>query len=121
MYAVTLLMKNSPVALSYTFKAHKKAEEFFKLASSNIKKDVSVDIEDDFEMKSSIDMMAVASVSFSEYTKEMKKNGEIQLLQAKADIATQTQAKNDVGLRIAGDALNRAGPLPGEFKLVKEN
>lgn len=119
MYSVSLLIKNSQVALMFNFKSFKAADDLFKKVRALVSTAQTFDLEDDYEMRSTVDMSTVAAVSFSEYVKEMIKNGQIQILQAKSDLQTQTLAKNDIGLRMLGDAANRADTIPGEHKIVK--
>lgn len=121
MYYINFIIKNSPLALSYTFKAYKSADDLFKRATASFKSDTVIDIEDDFDFKSTMDMSIVACITFSDYAKEMKKNGEVQILQAKADLQTQAAGRNDIGLRMLGEQANRVenGLLPGEAKILK--
>lgn len=118
MYNVNLIYKNSPIAQVFTFKAHKNADDLYKRVKILVGTDGKIDIEDDFGSKSTVEMSCIAAVNFIEYEKEMAKNGEIQILQTKQDLKTQVNAKNDVGLRILGDAASHEA-LPGEHKLVK--
>lgn len=114
MYSVSLILKNSQIALMFNYKAFKSADDLYKKAKLLMRTDTVFEAEDDFEMKSCVDMSNIASVSFSEYEKEMKKNGEIQILQKKSDMNTMKLASQDFGLRALSDA---ADFIPGEHKL----
>lgn len=114
MYSVSFLVKNSPIALMFTFKAHKAAEDLFKKGSSILGTEEMIEVKDDYEMESKIDMGTIAAINKSDYHQEMKKNGDIQILQAKADAQTQSRAKQDIGLRIMNEANDI---IPGEHKL----
>lgn len=117
MQAVSFILRNSPVALIFNFKNYKDAEDLFKKANNCT--DLKIETEDDFNVKGVIFLSDVAAITLSEYAKEMKKNAEIQLMQVKVDLQAQALAKNDIGLRMLGDAANAANNdfIPGEKKL----
>lgn len=117
MFSVSFLVKNSPIAMMFTFKAHKLADDLYKKGCKLLKTDGVIEMKDDYGMESSIDMSSIAAVNKSEYEQEMKKNGDIQILQAKQDLKTKTMAQQDIGLRMLGDEANRAEQIPGEHKL----
>lgn len=127
MQSVSFVLKNSPIALSFNFRHYKDAEDLFKKAKTEtlafLNKSpaafTSIEIVDDFDTKALIFLSDVSAITLTEYAKDMKKNGELQLLQAKADLQTQSSAKSDIGLRMLGDAANRDDLLPGEKKILK--
>ena len=80
------------------FKAHKAAEDAYKKALNCIIP--KVEFEDDFDLKLSISMNDVASITFSEYSKDMDKNMDLQIIQHKAQLKAQTTARNDIGLQM---------------------
>lgn len=119
MHSVSFLMRNSPVQMSFVFKAYKAANDLFKKAQAQGGSGV-IHIEDDFDSLAFVDMSCVACVSFVEVEKEMGKNGDLQILQEKANLKTQAKAKQDLGFQMLNDqAAQPEIMLPGEKKLVK--
>lgn len=102
MYTVNIILKNSPVALSFMFKAFKAADDLYcKVQKCTTPK---IELEDEYDTKTSISMDCVAAVSVSDFSKDMDKNGEMSIIQHKSQLKAQNLAKNDVGLAL----LNRA-------------
>lgn len=106
MLTVNFVPKNSSNTLSFVFKAFKNADELYRKANSALKDGSIIDVEDDFETKGTIRMEDVAALTFSEYEKDMDKNGDLQIIQHKSQLKTQNKAKNDVGLRLLDGAAN---------------
>ena len=99
METVNFFFKNSNGTLSFVFKAFKNADEAYKRATA-VSIGKSIQIEDDFGLKATIDMDSVAAITTNEVEKDMYKQGQLQILQAKADLKTQSEAKNDIGLQM---------------------
>lgn len=98
MYSVNFFFKNNPNALSFIFKAHKNASDLYSKAQ---KEQVnSLEMADDFGMQGFVNMSTVSAVTFNETEKDMEKNGQLQILQAKNDLKTQSLAKSDIGLQM---------------------
>ena len=97
METVNFFFKNSGGTLSFVFKAHKNSDEAYKRA---VAEPSFIEIEDDFGLKATIDMDSVAAITINEVEKDMYKQGQLQILQAKADLKTQSEAKNDIGLQM---------------------
>ena len=98
MITVNFILKNNPNAMTLVFKAFKNADEsYFKALGSPNEK---LDFEDDFGLRLNVDMREIASVSMSEYEKDMDKNMDLQIVQHKAQLKAQSRAKNDMGLQI---------------------
>lgn len=95
---MNFILQNNPNALTMIFKANKNAEDLYK---KSIDADGRfIDCEDDFGCKLRIDMKFVAAVTFSEYEKDLDKNGDLMIIQQKAQLKTQQKARTDVGLQI---------------------
>lgn len=105
-YTVNFLLKNSPNSLTFVFKAFKNADELYKKGLSLIKTMESLECEDDYETRGVIDMSSISAVTFGDYEKDMNKNGEMQIIQAKSQLRTQSLAKSDVGLQMASSLIN---------------
>lgn len=98
MYAVSLLFRNSGTTQSFYFKAFKNADDFYRKAS-----DVSanlIEVHDDFESRGWFDRKELMGVSFTDIEKEMDKQGQMQIIQAKATLRAQNLANNDAGLKL---------------------
>lgn len=106
MYTVNMIPKNSPNALTFVFKAYKNADDFYKKSSNALTESLIIETEDDFETKAIVRMSDISSITFSEYAKDMEKNGDLQILQHKGQLKTQSKAKNDVGLQMLDRSLN---------------
>lgn len=109
MYMTNLIPKNSPNALTFVFKAHKSAEDLYKKSVAAINTDEIIECIDDFDTKAIIRMSDIVAVTFSEYEKDMEKNGDLSIIQHKSQLKTQNKAKNDVGLRLLDSASNSLG------------
>lgn len=105
MLTVNFLLKNNPNNLTLVFKAYAEAERSYKRALGS-DEDSKVEFEDDYGLKLAIDMSEVASVTFSEYAKDMDKNMDLQIIQHKAQLKAQTTARNDIGLQMLEKAAN---------------
>lgn len=103
MLTVNFLLKNNPNNLTLVFKAFKNAEDAYKKALIS---GCQVGFEDDYGLKLSINMDEVASVTFSEYEKDMDKNMDLQIIQHKARLKAQNTARNDIGLQMLEKAAN---------------
>ena len=77
------------------FKAYAEADRAYKKALSSFE---VVEFEDDYGLKLSISMSEVASVTFSEYSSDMDKNMDLQIIQHKAQLKAQARAKQDMVL-----------------------
>lgn len=97
MLTVNFLLKNNPNNLTLVFKAFAEADRSYKKTIGSTAK---LEFEDDYGLKLSIDMSEVASVTFSEYAKDMDKNMDLQIIQHKAQLKAQTAARNDIGLQM---------------------
>lgn len=106
MLTVNLIPKNSPNALTFVFKAFKEADSVYKKALSAFASGEIIEIEDDFGAKSAILMAEMGAVTFSEYEKDMDKNGDLQIIQHKSQLKTQSKAKNDIGLQMLDRSLH---------------
>lgn len=104
MLTVNLIPKNSPNALTFVFKHFKNADELYKKASLALKDESIIEAEDDFETRCIVRMGDIAAITFSEYEKDMDKNGDMQIIQHKCRLKTENKAKNDVGLRLLDSA-----------------
>ncbi len=98
MYAVSILLKNSALSQSFYFKAFKKADELFKALSSNIPP--LMPFEDDYGAKGSFLFDQLAGISFTDIEEDMKRQGEMQVIQHKAQLRTQQLAKADPQLQL---------------------
>jgi len=92
-----MLLKNQPNSLTLVFKAYKAGDDLYRKALNSISK---IEVEDDFGLKMAIDMSEVAAITFSEYSKDMDKNMDLQIIQHKAQLKAQTTARNDIGLQM---------------------
>lgn len=106
MLTVNIIPKNSPNTLSFIFKAFKEADSVYKKALLSLKENEIIEIEDDFETKAVIRMSDIAAITFSEYEKDMDKNGDLQIIQHKCQLKTQSKAKNDIGLQMLDRSLH---------------
>lgn len=97
MLTVNFLLKNNPNNLTLVFKAFKNADDAYRKALNS---GCKVEFEDDFGLKLYVDMLEVSSVTFSEYSKDMDKNMDLQIIQHKAQLKAQTTARNDIGLQM---------------------
>lgn len=97
MLTVNFLLKNNPNNLTLVFKSYAEADRSYKKALISSDR---IDFEDDYGLKLAIDMSEVASVTFSEYAKDMDKNMDLQIIQHKAQLKAQTTARNDIGLQM---------------------
>lgn len=107
MYAVSLLLKNSGLSQSFYFKAFKNADECFRKVFSST--EAMIRIEDDFNARGTFLHDSISAVSFSDIEEDMKRNGEMQIIQHKATLRTQQLAKGDPTLAI----LNNSSKLVG--------
>lgn len=105
MYNVNFIFKNSPNILSLTYKdsaiAQKKFEEFSQMHEGR------ACTRDDYGMDVVVDMSDVSALSCGNYTRELEKQGEMQIIQAKATLKTQKMAQNDIGLQVLNGATNK--------------
>lgn len=98
MYAVSILLKNSALSQSFYFKAFKKADELFKGLTAL--QPVIMPFEDDFGSRGSFLIAEIAGVSFTDIEEDMKRTGEMQVIQHKAQLRTQQLAKADPALQL---------------------
>lgn len=107
MYSVNFIFKNCASALSFAFKAHKNASELHAKGQRmliSLERPIGViDAEDDYDQKASIDMNTVAAVSMGDVEKELERQGEVGILQAKAQMRAQSLANSDAGLRMLSE------------------
>lgn len=108
MHTVNLIPRSTPTTLTFVFKHHKNADEVYKRAMNAIKEDTIIEIEDDFGTMGVVRMADIAAISFSEYEKDMQRNGELGLIQHKEQLKTQKKAQSDLGLQILGNDNNSA-------------
>lgn len=94
MYVVSIITYG--MSLNYSFKGFKSADDLFRKAS---KADGRIEIEDDYGSRGSVDVTG-ASINFTDISKDLDRNGEQQILQAKASLKTKKQADSDIGLRM---------------------
>lgn len=106
MYTVNIAFKHTSNIVTFVFKNYKDADDLFKVARKVINTDYLLDEEDDYNLKSVIDMLSVASVTFSDFEKDMDKGCEMALIQTKSQLKAQNLAKSDVGLQMLGRVAN---------------
>lgn len=106
MFTINFLFKNSPNFISLTFKERVGAREKFDFANKNVGVSLKNEFSDDYGMTAAVDMAQISAVTFSEYSKEMDRNGEAQIIQAKATLKTQKLAQNDIGLQVLSKGIN---------------
>ena len=100
MHTVNLIPRNSPNTLTFVFNAYKAADDLYRKLNAALKTDDIIEIEDDFETKAVVRMEDIAAATFSEYDKDMDKNGDLQIIQQKSMLKTQNKDKNDIGLQM---------------------
>lgn len=100
MYIVSVAVNS--IVFSFTFKAHKNADDFFRKAA---KAEGRVEIEDDYGSKGSFDTSKVA-VNFTDVCKDSDMQGEMQILRQKSMLKAQTAANNDIGLQLLQKSAN---------------
>lgn len=104
MYAVNFIFKNNSVSMGFTFKAHKNAHDLVKQAEPLIGTPGGIGkglvIKDDFACIGKVDMAEVAAVVMNDLKEEFDKQGEVGLMQARAQAKAQQMAKSDHALRI---------------------
>lgn len=98
MYAVSILLKNSALSQSFYFKAFKNADELLKGLTAL--SPTLMPFEDDYGARGSFLISEIAGVSFTDIEEDMKRTGEMQLLQHKAQLRTQQIAKADPALQL---------------------
>lgn len=98
MYSVSIIFKNSPTTLGFTFKAFKNAEDLY--TKLTVFEDKYV-IEDDYGLQAQIYGDDVAGFTFLDMAKEFDKQGEIALLQARAQAKAQNLARSDASLALS--------------------
>lgn len=106
MYTVNIAFKHTPNIVTFVFKGYKAADDLFKKGLRLINTDSLLDEEDDYNLRSVIDMLSVASITFSDFEKDMDKNCEMALIQTKSQLKAQNLAKSDVGLQMLGRVAN---------------
>lgn len=111
MYAVSILLKSSALSQSFYFKAFKNADELYKKSRTIIGSNPAtvLDVEDDFNARGGFDSVDLAGVSFTDIEEDMKRNGEMQLIQHKATLRTQQIAKGDPTLQLMNSASKLVG------------
>jgi len=107
LYAVSILLKNSALSQSFYFKAFKKADETYKRALSS--PDSPLVIDDDFGGRASFLFTEIAAMSFTDIEEDMKRNGEMQVIQHKAQLRTQQLAKADPQLQLMNSSAKIMG------------
>lgn len=114
MYIVNFAFKNSSSALSFTFKAFKNAEEAFKKGKAAISSQSNsvVELQDDYEQFAVIDMETVSAVNFANIEVDMNRQGEVSIIQNKAQLRAQNLANNDASLHMLSSA-NRPSIISG--------
>ncbi len=97
MYMVNFIFKNSATTLPFAFNSFVTAEAIYKQALGLVQSGESVflSVADDFESRAAIDATSIAAVNFVDVDADFKRAGDVQILQAKATMRTQSQAKND--------------------------
>lgn len=100
MLTVNLITRQTPTTLTFVFHAYKNANELYKRLNAALRSDEIVEIEDDFGTMAIARMEDIAAISFSEYEKDMQRNGELGLIQHKENLKAQKRAQGDVGLQI---------------------
>lgn len=111
-YSVNIIFRNCASALSLSYKAHKNADEarnkvqkmLCNVLNSPISGENVMDISDDYDQICSVDMSTVSAVSMGDIEKDLDRQGEVGLLQTKAQLRAQTLANNDAGLRMLSGA-----------------
>lgn len=116
MICVNFILKNCTSALSLSFKNFKNADEARKKGFYALGTSEQIEITDDYEQHVKIDMGTVASVTMGDIEKDLDRQGEISLIQAKAQLRSQVNAKNDKGLAMLSGAAN-----PSHSPLVNGN
>lgn len=108
MLTVNLIPRTTSTTMTFVFKAFKNAEELYKRLNKALRSDEIVEIEDDFGTMGIVRMADIAAISFSEYEKDMQRNGELGLIQHKEQLKAQKKAQSDLGLQILGNDNNSA-------------
>lgn len=111
MYSVNFIFKNCSSALSLCFKAYKNADETRKRGYDVLGDSSILKVEDDYDQHAAIDMSTVACISIGDLEKDLERQGEVSLLQAKAQMRAQNLASSDAGLNIL-----RTGGKPSIIK-----
>lgn len=108
MYVVNFILKNCTSALSFNYKLAKTATDVYKRGTEELKIHKpfphAITVSDDYGQDATVEMNAVAAVTFGDIERDLDRQGETALLQAKAQLRSQMNAKNDKGLAILSDA-----------------
>lgn len=93
--------------MSFCFKAYKNADELYKKGThtlTSLERPVGViDAEDDFEQRAVIDMTTVSGVTFGDVEKDFARQGEVSVLQNKAQLRAQNLMRSDAGSQLLND------------------
>jgi len=117
MISVNFIFKNCASALSLSFKAFKNADDLRRKATSLLGTTGNFECCDDYDQVASVDMGTVAAVSMGDIEKDLDRQGELGILQSKAQMRAQVSANNDKGLSMLANAV-RPQPQPS---LIKSN
>lgn len=99
MYAVSILLKNSALSQLFYFKAFKNADEVYRSKRSDF-----LEVEDDYAARGHFIVSEIAGLSFTDIEEDMKRQGEVQVIQHKAQLRTQQIAKADPALQLMSSA-----------------
>lgn len=116
-FSVNFIFKNCASALSFSFKSFKNADDCKKKGFAALSSEGGlapiIEVSDDFEQYAKVDMFTVAAVTMGDIEKDLDRQGEVGLLQAKSQLRAQVNANQDKGLAMLNDAARPAqGSIP---------
>jgi hypothetical protein len=103
MYSVSFMFRNSSNSIGLTFKEHKDAVAAH--AKWQMDSALMIQIKDDFGQNAVINMQDVAVCTLGDIGKELERQGEIQLLQARTQAKMQSVFRNDPTLKLIGSGV----------------
>lgn len=103
-FSVNFIFKNCASALSFSFKSFKNADDCKKKGYSSFGADTTIEVCDDFEQYAKVDMLTVAAVTMGDIEKDLDRQGEVGLLQAKSQLRAQVNSNQDKALAMLNEA-----------------
>lgn len=114
MYTLNIILKSSSLMVSLVYKSYKSATDNFNKVQNSISEsrpEEEMNIEDDYDTKACCRLSDISAVTFGDFTKDLNRNGEMAILQAKANIRTQQLASNDAGLKLLNSTTTLNGSM----------
>lgn len=111
MYTVNILLRHTSTPITLVYDSAASARALFDRLHQAVKPPAGatskpIVVKDDYELEGFVLPEDIASVTFSDFNKDMEKNGDLSLAQAKAQVKAQNAARNDPGFAILNSSAN---------------